>query len=55
MTTDISLLGATEYTVQVASINGNIGIAFCVTGITASVNIPTNGNLCLHQCCRQAK
>ena len=55
MTTDISLLGATEYTVQVASINGNIGIAFCVTGITASVNITTNSNLCLHQCCRHTK
>ena len=55
MTTDISLLGTTKDSVQVASINGNIGIAFCVTGITASVNITTNSNLCLHQCCRQTK
>ena len=55
MSTNICFLGATEYTVQVASINGNIGIAFCVTGITAAVDITTNSNLCLHQCCRQTK
>ena len=55
MTTDICFLGTTEYTVQVTGINGNIGIAFCITGVTAAVYVTTNSNLCLHQCCRQTK
>ena len=55
MSTNICFLGSTKYTVQVASINGNIGITFSISCITAAVDITINSNLCLHQCCRQTK
>ena len=41
--------------VHVAGIDVDLSHAACITGITASVYVTTNSNLCLHQCCRQTK
>ena len=51
---DISHTRTTKDSIEVASMHSNSGITASFPGITTTIDVAANGNLGLHQRCRQA-